>query len=517
MEILAGLVNLNPNSNILPVPWYNRPALGLISNTEVHIGVVKASAGEPTSPPDIIVTPLVTARLRSMVSVTIDLSEKPGALFEALSLIRERFNIALAESVTVDQRTKHRITLVLEPSPPYLDDDKGKKATIGREEFQADLKSFEAEIRGNEAFRGFVPHKIIPDDVEFEKEETGTVRNGELVCGSIFDWIHRRYKPGFEDKFDFSRIVVSSNDESRFIRYIYPRKGVFEVPISHTNYVGALKYITGIIGGLKYNILLSRLSRSGGAQATANKNVFVAICEPLEPPAMETHIADTEKRIKEALDDSKGYQAALQGLSSGRSIEEMAHPKKRRHRDIREIYAPDDIAPHFHRTYGAVGNRAIFASYRKAFARWSCGQQLSDAIFKKLDLSGYTIWDGFNRPGPISYSPADTEVRARAWYAAAGLFFFYGEQEAARTEAARTTVHALSDNQHIELGINYSLNRPFIGIVDKAKIAEAEKFMIAKASLVTYGSLEDADELDRVANEVATRMLDAIAYYSRQR
>src|SRR6185295_2988655 len=129
MEILAGLVNLNPNSNILPVPWYNRPALGLISNTEVHIGVVKASAGKPTAPPDIIVTPLVTARLRSMVSVTVDLDEKPGALFEALSLIQERFNIALAESVTVDQRTKHRITLVLEPSPGYLDDDNGKDAT----------------------------------------------------------------------------------------------------------------------------------------------------------------------------------------------------------------------------------------------------------------------------------------------------------------------------------------------------------------------------------------------------
>jgi hypothetical protein len=507
MEILAGLVNLNPNSNILPVPWYNRPALGLISNTEVHIGVVKASAGKPASPPDIIVTPLVTARLRSMVSVTIDLSEKPGALFEALSLIQERFNIALAESVTVDQRTKHRITLVLEPSPPYLDDDKGKDATAGRARFQEHLKNFEAEIKANKTFfRDFVFHKIIHDDVEFEKEETGTVRNGELACASIFDWIDRRYKRDFEDRFDFSRIVVSSNDESRFIRYIYPRKGVFEIPISHTNYVGALRYLTKVVGGLDYNILLSRLSRWGGPLATGNKNVFVAICEPLEPPAMETHLLDTEKKIKEALDDSKGYQAALGPLSSGRSIEEMAHPKKRRHRDIREIYAPDDVAP-FRELLSAAGKRAIFVSYRKTFTEWSCGKQLSEAIFQRLQSSGYTIWDGFQRPTP---SNSDTDVRARAWYAAAGLFFFYGED-------AGHSVHGLSDNQHVEFGINYSLNRPFVGVVEQGKIPQAEKFMIEKKPFVTYVSLKAAGEVEKVANDVVEAMLKAIAHHSRPR
>jgi hypothetical protein len=512
MEILAGLVNLNSTSDKLPVPWYNRPALGLASNTEVHIGVVKTSTGALTYPPDIIVTPLVTARLRSMVSVTIDLREKRGALFEALSLIQKRFNIALAESITVDQRTKHRITLVLEPTHGYLDDDDGNDAAIGREEFQAHLKNFEAEIKGNEAFLNFVPHKIIPNDVEFEKEETGIVNEGELECRSIFDWIDRRYKPSFKDKFDFSKIVVSSNDESRFLRYIFPRKGVFEVPISHANYVDALKYITGVVGELNYNILLSRLSRSGGETATRNKNVFVAICEPMDPPLVEAHIPETGKRIKEALDDPKGtrYQPALEGLSAGRSIAAMAYPRKRRRPDVRETHAPYDIAS-FQGIYGEAGKRAIFTSYRKAFGDWTEGKQLSSSIFQKLESSGFTIWDGFRRPGPIVNSPADTEVRARAWYAAAGLFFFYGLQD------AEHTVHALSDNQHIEWGINYSLNRPFIGVVDQSKIGEAEKFMITKSSLVTYGSLKNDGELERVASEVATRMLETISYYSKQR
>ncbi len=509
MEILAGLVTLNPTSHTLPVPWFNRPALGLASNTQVHIGVVKTSGGAPISPPDIIVTPLVTARLRSTISVTIDLREKPGALLEALSLIKKRFNIALAESITIDQRTKHRITLVLEPNPDFLDGD--DDASLRRDEFRKNLENFEAEIRQNTAFLNFTPHEIIPKDIEFEKEETGTVNQGQLVCRSIFDWIDRHYKPLFDADFDFTKIVVSSNDESRFIRYIFPRKGVFEIPISHANYVDALRYITGVITEMNCNILLSRLSRSGGDTGTQNKNVFVAICEPLDAVSSETHIPDIQNRIKIALDSPKGtrYQPAFDKLSVGRSIADMAFPKKRLLPGFREIRPPDDIAP-LRQTYAATGKRAIFASYRKSFLDWTPGKELSQAIFQKLELNGYYIWDGFQRPTTVLASPADAEVRARAWYSIAGLFFFYGVDP-----PPKGTNHALSENQTVEWGINYSLNRPFIGIVDESKTGEAKRFMMTESSLVTYNSLDRSDEVERVANEVVKRMLDTLIFFER--
>jgi hypothetical protein len=69
MEILAGLIKLSSPS-LLPAPWYNRPALGLISGTPVEVALIESAANihshspsEAVVPPDIIVTPLKVSKL----------------------------------------------------------------------------------------------------------------------------------------------------------------------------------------------------------------------------------------------------------------------------------------------------------------------------------------------------------------------------------------------------------------------------------------------------------------------
>ena len=53
-------------------------------------------------------------------------------------------------------------------------------------------------------------------------------------------------------------------------------------PIS--TFLTRLAQISSVFHDLKYNILLSRLSRSVGAAPAPRKSIFVAICEPAQPP-----------------------------------------------------------------------------------------------------------------------------------------------------------------------------------------------------------------------------------------
>ena len=226
MEILAGLVRLIER-NVLPAPWFNRPSLGLVTNTPVNIGVLKAA--HPTdAPPDIIVTPLRTDRMHYTTSVVIDLKERPGAVYEVLNQLQKDFNIALAETVTIDQRTRHQITLLLEP-PEFYDGI----SNVEIERHQERLLSLRSSVEKLQGFDRFTSNPAIDQNTEFEFQATSVVDQGMIACRTIRDWILRKYVGDFKDRFDFSRVVVSSSADGRFIRYIFPKRGVFEATVSH--------------------------------------------------------------------------------------------------------------------------------------------------------------------------------------------------------------------------------------------------------------------------------------------
>lgn len=140
VEILAGLVRLDEGFS-LPAPWFNRPSLGMNTYTIVDIAVLQGIAGVE-APPDIIVTPLRTGNLRCTSAVTIDVGERPGAIYDVLTLVSRDINIALAETVTIDQRGQHRISLILEPP------GKSECTRESERDFQNILKDLERKVVG---------------------------------------------------------------------------------------------------------------------------------------------------------------------------------------------------------------------------------------------------------------------------------------------------------------------------------------------------------------------------------
>lgn len=494
MEILAGLVQLD-KPNLLPAPWFNRPSLGLVTNTAVRIGVLKAT--NPTgAPPDIIVTPLKTDRLHCTASVIIDLEERPGAVHEALRHVRNTFNIALAETVTIDQRTRHRITLVLEP--PLESTPAGTVGAI--REYQQKIAEFKNEISTIQGFINVTSTFVVDDTTQFEREESSAVKRGSIYYGSIKEWLARKYFDQFRDRFDFSRVIVSSSADGRFIRYIFPKKGVFEVTISHLDVPTALAQLSDVFRELNFNILLSRLSRSVGEGSAQGKSILVAICEPLDRSSAKTdseYIEEVTTKIREKLDvRDSWYQFYLNPISLGARIDRVAYPY--RHGidpSVREINAQTEIIPYLDQ-YKPTSRRAIFVSYMKFLESTLAGRSLKDAIFGSIARSGCIPYDGYEKPDSLK-DDEGVDVRARMWMASAGIFFAYNRDGAGN----------LSQNQLIEWGYIYGQGKNWAVIVRSDQVKEVEHFMIPRRSFITYDNLDTHDAIDAVANKVIKTLL----------
>ena len=499
MEILAGLVRLEiPNT--LPAPWYNRPSLGLVTNTDVSIGVAKSNDGS-SAPPDIIVTPLRIDRLQCTASITIDLDEKLGAVSSILEKVGSNFNIALSETITVDQRTKHRITLIAEPTnfDPTMD-------TGYVSDFQAKLDQLKESIEEIEEVKD-VDVKYVSDITTlFERQDTSTVVNGRIYCLAIFNWYKEQYHSRFGDFYDFDRVVVSSSADDRFIRYVFPKRGVFQATISHRDTPTALWQATNVLQNLGYNILLSRLSRSIGPELAHGKSIFVAICEPQSAPTHETldssYTQDVAKSITNKLNEClPTYQFNLQGnrVSLGSSIAKIAYPYRQRNSpEIREIKAQEELEPFFKNYRSHTGKNSVFLSYRSFLNSDAKYANVKNCIISGIIGTETVVYDGFSEPSPL-HNDEVGDLRARLWLASAGIFFAIHDKEGNGN---------LTSNQLIEWGFTYAQGKPWMVIVKEEQINEVKRnFLIPDRSFVTFNTLDTQNEIDELCNKVRERIL----------
>lgn len=499
MEILAGLVQLD-KPDLLPTPWFNRPSLGLVTNTDVRIGVLKATSRQD-APPDIIVTPLKTDRLHFTASVMIDLEERTGAVHEALRNVKDVFNIALAETVTIDQRTRHRITLVFEPpsrSPP-------KYTPAAIREYKKAISAFEAKIRKIRGFINVTSNFMVDETTQFERQETSVVRRGSINYSHIRSWISRTYIDRFDSRYDFSRVVVSSSADGRFIRYIFPRRGVFEVTISHLDVPTALAQLSGIFRELNFNILLSRLSRSVGTDSAPGKSILVAICEPIDPPSNPGRsgagydLTEIRKKIRDKLDACiSDYQFNLNQISLGARIDRVAYPY--RHGidpSVREVVAQAELDSYLDQ-YKRERRKAVFVSYMKSVLQGdNNGEALRKAVFDGIERAGCRVYNGYDLPHRLK-DDEGVDVRARMWMASAGVFFAYNKDGAGK----------LSENQLIEWGYIYGQGKPWVVIVRSDQVKNVELFMIPRRSFVTYDNLDTPQAIEDVGNRVTEAILN---------
>jgi hypothetical protein len=497
MEILAGLIELEER-NLLPLPWYNRPALGLISGTRVNVAAVTSEPRSEDYPPDIIVTPLSIGNLRRTTSLVIDLPEGLGSINRALRKVGNKFNIALMETVTIDQRSKHRITLVLEPPSAAA----APKYQQNLDRLVADLVALGADPKPN-------PYWLANPGVTFTTAQPSKVHDGHVDIEDVREWIDEKYSHLAGD-FDFDKVVVSSNTEARFIRYIFPRKGAFELHVPHEDIPTAMQHLTSSLTRLNYNILLSRISKSESSDLRKHQpSVTVAICEPVggkpgQKPDTGLDAGQIRKKIQASLPAARDaikymFRVPPNLISFGRKASDI-QSKRASRLARRTVQVPPPIANYL-KNYNKEQRRVVFVSYPDVAATQpeSRTAELLGRILDMIQQSGLASYDGYARPtAPINGRLDD--VWARMWRADAALFIAPTEEDAPGDEQKHLWLTA---NQQIEWSFMAALCQNSEIICHRRARAERE-FMMPDTVRIEYEQLPD--EFSRIEAKIRQKL-----------
>jgi hypothetical protein len=499
MEILAGLIRLDGDDK-LPLPWYNRPSLGLMSGTPVQISpIVSKREGHKKDqyPPDLILTPLEINNIPRSFHITIDTLEKSGSIGKILSAVPSTLNISLMETVTIDQRSKHRITLVIEPS----------YQAMSNLEFEEDSNKFLEQIKSLETLNTPTKNMLSNEDTEFGRRIPSRVRRGYAKSSIISD-ILKPYREKMSNAFDFQRVVISSNTEARFVRYIFPKIGAFQISIAHKDISGAMRELTSILSQLGYNILLSRISKSKSPFGSAHHDsIIVAICEPVSTHMVKKYLNDREetyidhiyKQISKSLDDPVlydfMYSMERKDISMGRRMEEVksnfTNPLL-----VREVVVPQEYRKYLS-SYNNVSQKVIFVSQlsecemnEKGMAR-----NVRQAIYQAIEEEGHVVFDGYNRPGPMEKKD-QIEIHSRAWRADAAIFLGFGP----------SGPRWLSPDQIIEWGVLHGICGKTVVCCDIKSFKKRPLMMPEKINIV-IGRFSDGN-YENLKNDIKKYLRD---------
>lgn len=468
MQIQSDLIILPPTFH-LPLPWSVRGPLGLESGSEVTIALVQSeSESKESRLPDIIVTPLQTNFLHRTFVLDVEMPERAGAVANFLSLLGEAIfartgnavNIVLSETITLEGRQRHRMHLVLEPTPQSATGPEEIHSVVDTVRESSDIEGLKVTLR---------PILEGQQRPSFLLEQKVRVENGWIQFTGWIKKIERTYENLMSD-YDISRVVVSSSPEQRLLRYIIPKRGVVEIRVPHNNTPGALLQISKAIHSANYNILSSRLSRTPPRNFAASTSVFVAACEPLDLSCSASEIVRRLEAIK------SGYMIADVGVTHGREAEKSRYLTPRR----REIVQLDDrIATEKLRVREEAGQDyarrhdgrrpRLFVFVSRRFISQSPHKQTHKEQAKLLKFIGQTlenqecavIWapNPSNTSKTASDDQVHTAVFSHLWAADACLVLALHEDGSG----------TLSLSMAHEIGFFSGRNRPFKVLVSQSR------------------------------------------------
>lgn len=464
MQILGDLIRLPEHSSDIPLPWWHRASLGLLTHTTVYVGFSKA-ANRPA--PDLIVSVLNPMEWDKMARFEIRENERPGLvhnIFEAIAPVdanEERaHNVALAESVTILDGRIHHGTIITELRGSVdraINDVKRKLRTKGFTDVEA--------------------HPLMKDPPAIEKVSIGRVAQGWVRNVNWRDML-AECCPDAGDSVDLSRAVVSADTGHRLLRFVFPQKGTFALTIDHFDIPGALREILEVLAGQKLNIL-SALLRRGGAQP--RMATLVAVCEPLDPSPKVTpdNMRETLRRIQPK------YAVRLKAMTSGRFARDTLMPAQSSDILARpsEILTP--IIESFRRGTSA-DRRQIFLSQRWGSDKAS--EKYSDMISEILSSCGGAIVEARPSQKKDPYSTGFTHVAAKMWMSEGGIVLLV-KQSTAMTEISFNVAH--------ELGFLQGQGKPVLLLMDNDLPAHFGDFANFRGAEVTridpndYTSLRD--------------------------
>src|SRR6266481_3264728 len=113
MFILGNLITIPETELRLPLPWWHRAPLAFESKTNVTLGL---TAPKEDRPGDLLVSAINSDLWEQSWRIRCLYKDGPGIVAQVFSLTANHYwNVAVAETVTVDGGRNHALDLICEP------------------------------------------------------------------------------------------------------------------------------------------------------------------------------------------------------------------------------------------------------------------------------------------------------------------------------------------------------------------------------------------------------------------
>ncbi len=482
MEIVGGLIQLNEKRQ-LPLPWHVRAFLGLQTGALAYLMISKPDRKD--QPPDIIVSPINLRMYQHCRAITVDHDERPGSFAELLRALVEfrDLNIAIADTVTIESRARHRVNLVIEPSRLVRPDE-----VEGLNQDFAELEADLCQFYGAE-------HVTVAQLQPFNTSMTISdyrVSGGYIGGREWHDKVASYCRDHAIEGYDTDQVVISGNTEGRFIRYIFPRVGVMEVTMPHTDAPGMLHQLAEAAGGVGLNILSSRLSRAA-PPGRVNISQFVAVVEPADPhpPSDRSSRTELATELEKRDTEDEGHDILPPVVRPGALAEHVRYlPPPNSHTvfmpAIFEVAAREAQEELHQRSPGASGRPIIFLCHRFFGDERSPKNRLIREI--KTVLGKHNIQYLEANENVVVERTYDY-IHSRLWLSSGCLVLAFDAPDEHGNHSGK-----LSVNQTHEIGFMQAQNKPFKVIVSQARLEQAKFANVPDHSFLAYR--DDATAVD---------------------
>lgn len=443
MYILTSqLVKLSDDK--LPLPWYHRAPLGLMSGTHVHVVLQEPHL---RAFGDLLVSIVDPVNWRSVTEIIASKEDQPGVLAEMFKHAPP-LNIVFAEAVTIDSGQRHDARLVVEPGHPVENGGTtGIKRQISRLKHQLENKSkFEKPVAGN---------PLHPANVDPPWMRIGEIQTGWVHVGGWRKELQRQAESSPRgDDYDTTMAVVSADTHRRMLRFVFPRRGAISVAVEHTDRPGAMGELAGALTGKGLNILSSLLRRGSAPPGMAEMVVVV------EPNKGRMESEEVIGRVEKAL---SGLPPSLRVTTKISEAEEPVLYPRRPH----EIAArPSPALEGAIRAVQATlprGRYPIFISRRFARSADRFSEKALAALHEVLEAKGFYPVEA--TPQPTAQAAVLDEVKARMWASKAAILFVIGSPD-------KKELPAFSANLAHECGFMQGQGKPLFPLVQDDTEAE---------------------------------------------
>jgi hypothetical protein len=416
----------------LPLPWYHRAPLGLMSGTHVHVALQ-----QPHSRPfgDLLVSVVDPENWRLVTEISASKKEAPGvlaAMYEKASPL----NIVFAEAVTVDSGRWHDARLVVEPGHPLEDDETVRKKI---EDLGAELKEMKFEKQQRS--------RLHPYHREAEWMGIGEIDTGWVHIDGWREAVKAQAMATPEaDQYDTSIAVVSADTRRRLLRFVFPRRGAISVSVKHTDRPGAMGELASVLTDEGLNILSSLLRRGSASQNMAEMVVVVEPSEePMETEEVEALVLKTLSGLQPSLRVTREVSGAEDAVLYPRRPHEIAaRPPLALEGTIRAIQetVPEGLIP-------------IFISRRFLDTTDPYTEEAVTELHTALRANGCFPLEAIPQMG-VEVAVLDS-VKARMWASKAAILFVVKPAE----------LSAFSENLAHECGFMQGQAKPLLPLVEK--------------------------------------------------